>query len=105
MKRLKDRVFKILETNLEARDNHYLTTAIIWAEDIGETKLSKMSAKELLDVISTGELSRSETIRKATNAFEKISTQNQGSTYQDRMATHRIIASQKSYQKNVKIKE
>ena len=91
-KTIKERVYEILETNLEARDNHLITVAIIWEEDIGADTLQDMTAIELLDYLRKDKLTKVDSVRKISNSFEKIKPENQGSTYHQRMRKYLDVA-------------
>jgi len=80
-----DKVINILERYPAARDSDTLLVALIWDEELGGPKKThKMTAFQLLAMVSRGELSNYRSISRCRSKVEEIRKDLRGKNYEAR---------------------
>ena len=84
MKNKKDRIEKLLECNPKLRDCDYKLIATYMYHEVGKDKLIKMSGFDLLTMLSKGELTNTETIRRVRAKIQEDRKDLRGDSYKKR---------------------
>lgn len=86
LKNTKERVKDLMERIPRLRDNDFRLQAVIWRKDLIHKgwDLNKMTAFELLQLYSQGNLTNAESIRRSRADIEKDFPELRGETYEER---------------------
>lgn len=86
LKRIHDKVEKLLIYKEQTRDCDNTLIACFWAYEIGQDRLNEMTAKDLLRSISDGDLPSSESIRRSRQKIQEHQPELRGKKYEARQA-------------------
>ena len=97
IKKLEERIKFILTKHPETKDNDPMLTSLIWFYDLGRDKIKKMSAWELMTMLSKGKLINPRSIRRCRCKIQEQNAEFRGEKYKER---HRLELEVKNEIKN-----
>ena len=97
IKNLEERIKFVLSKHPETKDNDPMLTSLIWFYDLGRDKIKKMSAWELMTMLSKGKLINPRSIRRCRCKIQEQNAEFRGEKYKER---HRLELEVKNEIKN-----
>lgn len=88
---VKNAVLNLLLTSELCREDDNRLIVSIWAHQLGDDKINKMSATDLLNMISEGKLPNPESIRRVRQKFQELNPKLRGKNYSAKLKEQKKV--------------